>query len=101
MAATVQRWTGPSPAPADLDARLRDEGLSAHGWSNGPGDRYGWHAHSYHKVLYCVQGSITFHLRDQDDVVLAPGDRLEVEAGTQHAATVGTLGVGCVEAPRP
>lgn len=100
MAATVQRWAGPPPAPADLDQLLRDEGLSPSGWGNGPGDRYGWHAHSYHKVLYCVQGSITFHLRDQDDVRLQAGDRLDVEPGTEHAATVGAAGVRCVEAPR-
>lgn len=47
-----------------------------------------------------VQGAITFRLRDQDDVRPAPGDRLDVEPGTQHAATVGAEGVRCVEAPR-
>ena len=98
MAATVQRGAGPAPAPADLDASLRNEGLVPHGWSNAPGDRYDWHAHSYHKVLYCVQGSITFHLRDQDDIHLEPGDRLDVEPDTPHAATVGPEGVRCVEA---
>jgi quercetin dioxygenase-like cupin family protein len=68
-------------------------------WSNAPGDKYGWHDHPYHKVLYCSEGSITFHLRD-GDVELGPGDRLDVEPGTEHSATVGPQGVTCVEASR-
>ena len=100
MAAYVERWEGPRPSSADLEARLRDEGLSPHGWGNGPGDVYSWHTHSYHKVLYCVSGSITFQLRGQADVHLTPGDRLDVEPGTEHAARVGPDGVRCVEAPR-
>jgi mannose-6-phosphate isomerase-like protein (cupin superfamily) len=40
-----------------------------------------------------------FHLRDRD-VELRPGDRLDIEPGTEHAAAVGPQGVTCVEAPR-
>jgi quercetin dioxygenase-like cupin family protein len=69
-------------------------------WSNGAGDRYGRHEHGYHKVLYCADGSIVFHLED-GDVELAAGDRLDIEPGTKHAATVGGAGVTCVEASRP
>jgi mannose-6-phosphate isomerase-like protein (cupin superfamily) len=88
------------PDRAGLEARLRDEGLSEHRWwSNGPGDRYGWHHHPYHKVLYCSEGTIVFHTPD-GDVGLRPGDRLDLEPGTEHAATVGPEGVTCVEAPR-
>jgi quercetin dioxygenase-like cupin family protein len=82
-----------------VQERFREQGLSPHSWSNGPGDRYGWHSHGYHKVLYCVKGSITFHTRDGDHR-LGPGDRLDVEPGTEHAATVGPYGVECMEAPR-
>jgi hypothetical protein len=79
---------------------LRDEGCSApRGWANGPGDAYGWHSHGYHKVLFCLEGSITFQLRD-GDVPLGAGDRLDLEPGTEHAATVGPLGCSCVEASR-
>jgi hypothetical protein len=44
-----------------------------------------------------VRGSIEFQA---EDIVcaLVPGDRLEVEAGTDHAATVGAEGVDCLEA---
>ena len=40
--------------------RLRAEASGCYAWSNGPGDRYAPHTHSYEKVLYCVDGSITF-----------------------------------------
>ena len=76
------------------------EGCSAtRAWSNGPGDTYGRHAHAYHKVLFCLDGSITFHLTD-GDVDLAAGDRLDLEPGTEHAATVGPQGCSCIEAGR-
>jgi hypothetical protein len=32
--------------------------------------------------------------------VLAPGDRMELPAGTEHSATVGDAGVVCWEAAR-
>lgn len=68
-------------------------------WSNAPGDTYGRHSHGYSKVLFCLSGSIVFHL-DDGDVELAAGDRLDIEPGTEHAATVGHHGVECVEASR-
>ncbi len=84
----------------DVESRMWAEGLAPRSWSNGPGDTYGWHRHGYHKILYCLSGSIVFHTRDDGDLELHPGDRLDVEPGTDHAATVGAEGVRCVEAPR-
>jgi mannose-6-phosphate isomerase-like protein (cupin superfamily) len=79
---------------------FRAEGCSApRPWGNGPGDTYGRHAHAYHKVLFCLEGSIAFHL-DGGDVELRAGDRLDLEPGTEHGATVGPDGVSCVEASR-
>jgi quercetin dioxygenase-like cupin family protein len=81
-------------------AALRAEGASTpRRWGNGPGDTYGRHAHPYHKVLFCLDGSIVFHLPD-GDVALEAGDRLDLEPGTEHAATVGPAGCSCVEASR-
>lgn len=94
--AVLTKWAGPPPGREELEGRLRDAGLQPHRWSNAPGDRYEWHDHPYTKVLYCVSGGITFHI-DDGDFELAPGDRLEVEPGTRHAATVGTAGVECIE----
>jgi quercetin dioxygenase-like cupin family protein len=68
-------------------------------WGNGPGDRYGRHAHDHHKVLFCLAGSIVFHT-DDGDLELRPGDRLDLDPGTGHAATVGPGGCECVEASR-
>ena len=69
-------------------------------WSNGPGDRYGWHDHPYHKSLLCLEGSVVFHT-DAGDVELKTGDTLELPPGTRHAATVGPAGVRCQETHRP
>lgn len=94
----VTRWVGAGPPDeADLAGRLRASGLSGTGWGNGPGDRYGWHRHEYDKILYCVRGSIVFHT-DHGDLALEAGDRLDLTAGTPHAATVGPDGVRCLEA---
>ncbi len=84
----------------DAEAAFAAEGCSApRRWGNGPGDTYGSHDHPYHKVLFCLDGSIVFHLRD-GDVELTAGDRLDLEPGTEHAATVGPHGCHCVEASR-
>ncbi len=80
-------------------AAFAAEGLQPHSWSNSPGYRYGEHDHPYHKVLYCVAGSITFHTAD-GDVTLHEGDRLDLPPGTSHSATVGEQGVTCMEAAR-
>jgi quercetin dioxygenase-like cupin family protein len=89
--------------PADPAGRATEafaaEGLTPQTWSNGPGHRYAPHRHDHHKVLFCVAGSITFHIPGED-VVLAPGDRLDLPPGTLHSATVGPEGVTCLEAPR-
>ena len=68
-------------------------------WSNGPGDRYGRHDHTFHKVVFCLAGSIVFHT-DGGDVALTSGDRLDLDPGTPHAATVGPQGCTCIEASR-
>jgi quercetin dioxygenase-like cupin family protein len=80
-------------------AVFRAEGLEPHSWSNGPGYRYGEHEHPYHKVLFCLEGSITFHTQD-GDLLLKPGDRFDLPPHTRHAATVGPGGVTCLEAAR-
>ncbi|HEV8681888.1 MAG TPA: cupin domain-containing protein [Actinomycetota bacterium] len=100
MAATRTPNRGLAPSRDELERRFRGDGLSEpRWWSNAPGDTYGWHEHRYHKVLFCSQGSIVFHTRE-GDVELHPGDRLDIEPGTEHAATVGSEGVACVEAAR-
>ena len=84
---------------AEVAGRLRADGLDPSSWSNGPGDRYGAHEHGYDKVIAVESGSIDFELPSTGAVVhLAAGDRLELPAGTRHAAVVGPDGVTCWEA---
>jgi quercetin dioxygenase-like cupin family protein len=85
---------------ADALAAFEAEGCSApRFWGNAPRDRYGRHDHAFHKVLFCLSGSITFHT-DVGDIELTAGDRLDLEPGTPHGATVGLDGCECVEASR-
>jgi hypothetical protein len=82
--------------------RLAGEGINASAWGNGPGDRYPPHAHDYDKVLVVVEGSIAFRLAPSGEVeALAAGDRLDLPAGTVHAADVGSDGVRCLEGHLP
>lgn len=86
-------------ARAAAEAAFRSEDLTPHTWSNGPGYFYPTHEHPYHKVLFCVEGSITFHT-PEGDLSLGTGDRLDLPPGTNHSATVGPEGVTCMEATR-
>jgi mannose-6-phosphate isomerase-like protein (cupin superfamily) len=99
-AATGARRRAGTATRADAVATFESEGCGApRDWANGPGDRYGRHEHAFHKVLFCLEGSIVFHT-DQGEVELTAGDRLDLAPGTAHAATVGTEGCACIEASR-
>jgi quercetin dioxygenase-like cupin family protein len=85
----------------DLMTALQKEAGSCYSWSNGPNDRYAAHSHQYEKVLYCVDGSITFVLEGEARRVdLEPGDRMVLPAGTMHSAIVGSSGCTCIEGKR-
>jgi quercetin dioxygenase-like cupin family protein len=99
VGATRTPWEGPPPKPEELEQLLAEQGMVPRWWGNAPGDVYGWHSHGYHKVLYCAEGSITFHTKD-GDLELYPGDRLDVPPDVAHAATVGPRGCRCIEAAR-
>lgn len=104
----VLRWQErTSPNEQTLRQRMQGEGLSPYAWSNGPGDQYAAHLHTYEKVLYCVRGSIRFVLPDQPDgtdretiIDLQAGDGMILPAGVRHSAQVGPQGVTCIEAAR-
>jgi quercetin dioxygenase-like cupin family protein len=81
------------------EAAFADEKLTPHTWANEPGYVYGEHEHPYHKVLFCLDGSITFHT-PKGDTELGQGDRLDLPPDTRHSATVGPSGVTCMEAAR-
>ena len=98
----VRNWSDPDlPTEAAIRRILAAEGLRPYAWSNGPGDVYSAHDHAYHKVIYVVEGSITFGLPGEGRrVTLNAGDRLELPAGIVHDAVVGPQGVVCLEAHR-
>src|SRR5712664_2861828 len=101
----VIRWQeATSPQEQELYKRMQQQGLSPYAWSNGPGDTYAVHSHTYEKVLYCARGSIRFILPDfpveTRNVDLGPGDCLILPAGVRHSAEIGSLGVTCLEATR-
>jgi len=102
MSATVLHWPGDDPATeAAILHMFQSENLQPYRWSNAPGDVYSAHAHSYHKVIYVVSGSITFGLPHESQALqLRPGDRLDLPLGVVHDATVGPEGVVCLEAHR-
>lgn len=80
-------------------AAFAREHLTPQRWDNGRGAVYAVHEHPYAKVLMVQEGRITFTLpREGRDVMMEPGDRLELPAHTPHSAVVGSDGVVCWEA---
>ena len=96
----LDRWQwGGEVSEEELRADMRSQGLAPFTWHNGPGDHYSLHSRSYTRVITVIDGSATFHFPEtNEDVVLEPGDRIQIEARTQHAITVGDGGVRCLEA---
>ena len=96
----VTPWSdSATPTQSTLWQLMTDEGLNPYSWSNRPFDVYAAHSHSYNKVIYVVQGSITFGLPElRQQLTLKSGDRLDLPAGTVHDAHVGAHGVICLEA---
>jgi uncharacterized protein YjlB len=99
---SVQPWPQDQELnPKAVEARMKAEGGPYYRWANGPGDVYSAHVHNYHKVIYVVQGSITFGLPQTDtQMTLSAGDRLDLPAGITHNAVVGSQGVVCLEGHR-
>jgi uncharacterized protein YjlB len=95
----VRPWAASvAPTQSTLWRLMTEEGLNPYSWSNGPFDVYSAHSHSYNKVIYVVQGSITFGLPELgQQLTLKAGDRLDLPAGVVHDAHVGAQGVVCLE----
>jgi uncharacterized protein YjlB len=95
----ITTWAGSEPPTRSaLWQLMADEGLDPYSWSNGPFDVYSAHTHGYDKVIYVVQGSITFGLPELgQELTMKAGDRLDLPAGVVHNAKVGSEGVVCLE----
>ncbi len=87
-----------APNRITIGAHLDSEGLDYYQWSSGPGDVYSAHYHSYDKIIYVVEGTITFGIPEENRTIeLSVGDRFELPAGVVHSAIVGSRGVVCFE----
>jgi hypothetical protein len=98
MGIVAGRHHGPPPGEDQIIAPMPADDPAPHAWGNAPADSYGWHEHSYGKVLYCIRGRITFHA-GSGDADLGPGDQLVLPAHAPHVATIGADGVRCGKAP--
>lgn len=99
----MSAWLTPADGDVDRDRitrLLRAAGGEPRWWSNDPGDVYSPHEHTFHKVLFCVHGSIVFVV-DDEQLYLTMGDRIDIEPATPHAAVVGPDGVTCGEVAVP
>ena len=85
-------WDGSGPpSEAALHARLAADGFDAYCWTDTPGARYEPHAHENDESLWVLDGEMTFEVAGSS-YRLGPGDRLQLPAGTRHAATAGLQG---------
>lgn len=100
MELKITPWDETLPVTAELmEQDLVDQQLRVYHWSMLPNEVAPGHTHSYHKVLYVVDGSIRFDFPTRHKSAnLKAGDKLELPAGVRHHATVGPDGVSCFEA---
>ena len=86
---TVTHW----PANAGqvtinkVRARLEQEGLTPSRFDMLPGDAYGDHAHPDAEIRCVVSGRMRVLVRDEE-IILEPGDRLDLAANVVHSADV-------------
>jgi quercetin dioxygenase-like cupin family protein len=96
----ITRWRGSEhPTFSNITRQMKKEGLRPYMWTNMANQRYGVRSHGYDKVLYVVDGSIEVSFPDLgQQMVMRPGDRVDVPAGVRHGTIVGSKGACCVEA---
>jgi quercetin dioxygenase-like cupin family protein len=84
----ITRWNKQhQPSIDELRKILMDEGLEPYVWSDSPGTFYDKHTHPYDEVRWMVKGRVKYSIGDRE-VILSPGDRLDLPAGTIHEAEV-------------
>lgn len=95
----VQPWTrSEAPTEAAVRRQVAAKGLPIQIWSNDKHTYYEPHTHAYFKVIYVLEGEITFSLPELGcEYQLRPGDRMELPPGVLHHAFVGPAGVRCLE----
>lgn len=85
----VARWNeGRPPAEEELRRRMVAEGYSVYSWTDGAGAAYGQHEHGEDQSHWVVSGSMELDVEGFGRVILSPGDRDFMPAGTSHSARV-------------
>jgi quercetin dioxygenase-like cupin family protein len=85
----VEKWIEEDPPnPADLRLALGREGYSVFQWSDPPDAVYGPHDHDDDQSHWIISGRLELTVEGFGTVVLAPGDRDLMPAGTEHSARV-------------
>jgi quercetin dioxygenase-like cupin family protein len=86
---TVTHWpaNGGQVTINKIRARLEQEGLSPYRFDMIPGDVYGDHVHPDAEIRWVVSGRMRV-LVDEEEVILEPGDRLDLAANVVHSADV-------------
>ena len=70
-----------------IRARLEQEGLSPYRFEMVPGDQYGDHSHPEAEIRWVVSGRMRI-LVNHEEIILEPGDRLDLAANVVHSANV-------------
>lgn len=101
--ATVARWDEEEDGPVEeraLREKLEERGYTVSRYVYPPGTEFPEHTHEVDKIDAVVSGRFRVTL-EGEEVVLGPGDRVAVPAGTKHtAAVVGDEPVVSLDAAR-
>lgn len=86
----VERWDEDEDGPVEertLREELEDRGYEVSRYVYPPGTEFPEHTHDVDKIDAVVSGRFRVAL-EGEEVVLGPGDRVTVPAGTPHTAEV-------------
>lgn len=89
MEARVQHWD-PAWGPLSEDSmrrKLEEEGYRVSKYRYEPGTFFTEHTHALHKKDAVLAGRLRIETHD-GDVVLGPGDMIEIPSGVEHTAEV-------------
>ncbi len=64
---------------------LEKEGFNTYIWSDPPGTYYSTHTHPNREVRWVIKGNIIIGVGEKE-ILLQPGDRLDLEPGIPHWA---------------
>ena len=89
MRLEILPWDVPdAPTEESVRRRLEEDGFSAFCWTDPPCAHYDEHVHDRDESIWLVAGQMRFGAGGRE-LVLGPGDRLMLPAGTRHTADAG------------